>query len=190
MPCDSPCDRFVSSRVCRHPVGDWACARMRSIATNRISRRLLAWAFARNSSASGYGHDRQPTMRNRAAARECRARVRAGVAPPCRSPRSSERPEPSLATLMGPPGSPWSRSAPINQVRSIEPSAAWLSRSSTVSQREAGVGGPPFKQAVRRGLALRSDQGCPSRSRRAGSGSTGSRTRPSQGQQHDAPLRS
>jgi hypothetical protein len=107
--------------------------------------------------------------------------------PPRRSPGSSERPEPSLATLMGPPGSPWSLSAPINHVRSIEQSAAWpKSVVDCEPGGRAGVGGPPFLQVVRTGLALRSDERLPSQCRRAGSGSTGSRTRPSQGQQHDA----
>jgi hypothetical protein len=132
-----------------------------------------------------YGHDRQPTMRSKAA-REMPCEGTCKCRPPPRSPGSSERPEPSLATLMGPPGSPWSLSAPINHVRSIEQSAAWPSRSSAVSQEGRQARGPPFLQVVRTGLALRSDERLPSRYRRAGSGSTGSRTRPSQGQQHDA----
>jgi hypothetical protein len=75
--------------------------------------------------------------------------------PPRRSPGSSERPEPSLATLMGPPGSPWSLSAPINHVRSIEQSAAWpKSVVDCEPGGRAGVGGPPFLQVVRTGLAL------------------------------------
>jgi hypothetical protein len=65
--------------------------------------------------------------------------------PPRRSPGSSERPEPSLATLMGPPGSPWSLSAPINHVRSIEQSAAWpKSVVDCEPGGRAGVGGLRF----------------------------------------------
>jgi hypothetical protein len=108
------------------------------------------------------------------------------VSPSASLARIIGTPEPSLATLMGPPGSPWSLSAPINHVTSIEQSAAWPSRSSAVSQEGGQARGPPFLQVVRTGLALRSDERLPSRCRRAGSGSTGSRTRPSQGQQHDA----